>query len=323
MPQSDASVPAVERTWISGRNGGKRREVFVPNAAMREVHEQVISRMRRRLDPLPESSYGAVRGRSALDCARRHQFARFVYKLDLFRAYPSVRVDWVKAVLQETQIQLWMDPVAVEEFARGYLMMPGGIGLMTGTPAAPDLFNRVAANRLDEQMLEFAERWDLTYTRYLDDLVFSSEDRPIVPRKRQAICEVVRRSGFRINYRKTGYYDLAKRPVLITGFMLGYQNDSNARKVYAEYGLNFVPRIFSVKPRWLEQTYGLLYCFSNGINRISAEMVEGRMGVMRGLSPWSQNHTAKRIWRLYFAAVRSKTRPRTPLSEVEQVLARL
>ncbi|TAK89758.1 hypothetical protein EPO04_01480 [Patescibacteria group bacterium] len=321
--RSITAPPATERRFINGRNGGKRREVFVPNAAMREVHAQVIRETRLQLG-IPSHNFGGVRGGSAVRCAMQHWGNHYVYKLDLYNAYPSVRPEWLYPVLAEVKSELWVDQVGMEDFVRRYLATPRGRGLMTGTPAATDLFNQVAARKLDEALIELAERWSLTYTRYIDDLVFSSWE-PIGRRKREAIRAVIKRSGFRLNYKKTGYYDVARRPVMITGLRLGAgpsagEASDDINRAFAIY----LPR------KWLQGLEGSMYCLVNGkSNRVGKAIepgvVEGRMGALRehlALGGFPFDRQAALVWRKY-TYVKPITRPKVPLSPMEEWLQRL
>ena len=87
--------------------------------------------------------------------------------------------------------------------------------LPQGAPTSPAMAN-LAAHRLDVRLTALARSWGGRYTRYADDLAFSG-DRGWgsgTSRLVDAIEEVVRDEGFRLNARKTGVMPRAGRQVL-------------------------------------------------------------------------------------------------------------
>jgi hypothetical protein len=70
---------------------------------------------------------------------------------------------------------------------------------------------------LDRPLRILAEMYGLRYSRYLDDLLFSSVRTRIGERKRARIRRVVENSGHELAVHKTHVCDLKKGPVLICG----------------------------------------------------------------------------------------------------------
>ena len=76
-------------------------------------------------------------------------------------------------------------------------------GLPQGAPTSPQLANLVC-RRLDQRLAGLARRMGFQFTRYADDLTFSSDDRMAkVDRLASAVNEIVRDCGFELNVRKT------------------------------------------------------------------------------------------------------------------------
>lgn len=87
--------------------------------------------------------------------------------------------------------------------------------LPQGAPTSPAMAN-LAAHRLDVRLNALARSWGGRYTRYADDLAFSG-DRGWgrgTSRLVDAIEEIVRDEGFRLNPRKTGVMPRAGRQTL-------------------------------------------------------------------------------------------------------------
>ena len=74
-----------------------------------------------------------------------------------------------------------------------------------GAPTSGAVCNWVAHNRIDKPLLELCQQWDMAYTRYADDLAFSSAknlSRGEVNRFIKDAIKIVRAGGYQINHKK-------------------------------------------------------------------------------------------------------------------------
>jgi hypothetical protein len=162
-------------------------------------------------------------------------------------------------------------------------------GLVTGGPASPDLFNLFAECVIDSRLRYVAtECHNLVYTRYLDDLTFSS-DNVIGGKKRKQIREVLVSAGFNINHAKSKVLDLAKthQAAVING--VGIERS----------GRFFLPR------KALRELELLLHRASSlveagGLPLPDQYVIHGKMGVFESLT--SKTHSTnreKRVLEIY------------------------
>jgi RNA-directed DNA polymerase len=134
-------------------------------------------------------------------------------KQDLESAVQSIR--WASGFLREAQMDWreapWMESEVrdtAKEFeaklAKYQSQHPARRrGLPQGAPTSPQLANLVC-RRLDQRLAGLARRMGFQFTRYADDLTFSSDDRMAkVDRLAAAVNEIVRDCGFELNDRKT------------------------------------------------------------------------------------------------------------------------
>ncbi len=92
--------------------------------------------------------------------------------------------------------------------------------LPQGAPSSPVLSNLVL-KRLDARMAGLAKKYQATYSRYADDLCFSSNNpdlNHIIP----AIDEIIRDTGYKLNHSKTRVIRRAKRQI-ITGCVVNQE----------------------------------------------------------------------------------------------------
>ena len=153
----------------------KRRVISAPNAPMRLLHQRLIQRLRQIPCQMP-FAVGARPGGSPRAALRPHLDARYIYTLDIKDAFPSVKRDVLAETLFRLDPDLGESPDEIAGFLDGYCFDARRGGLVIGAPASPDLFNIYAAEVLDRRLADLIKRHGLRYTRYIDDLTFSSKN---------------------------------------------------------------------------------------------------------------------------------------------------
>lgn len=307
----DLDAPHVSRQFITTKSG-KRREIFVPNGAMRKVHKRLLEELKKHSsNPWPRRDDPCRR--SPVANAAAHAGNGYVYKVDLYNAFPSVRIDWLEDVLSELSPSLWEGSGSLNRFLLDHVVHPNGNGLMVGMPSSRALFERVAAERLDRTLVPYARASGLTYTRYLDDLVFSSWS-PIGSRKSARIRKAIKESGFRINFSKTGMHDVTQRPVIVTGIRLGIVTPPQEHVHWADFAGTsmFIPN------KLLSRLEGMIHAYSRGAD-ISVSQIEGTMGVLREFHRYEfpVYPALLRVWRAYLE-VRPILRPKASLDGADE-----
>ncbi len=223
LPEPPAYRKAVIRDKNPLAGTCRKRELAVPNLGLMVIHWRLNSLLRQLSYP-QEAVTGSRPGFNPYRNVLPHRHHRFLYLLDIKGAYGQVRTDrltyWLAQYLgaideEETEVV-----EKTRQFLVDYCLLENG-GLLTGTPASPDLFNFYAAHEIDLELLLIAEKYQLTYTRYLDDLTFSAAT-PIGKKKRQEIRAVLERALLPINHRKSQVLDLKKGAAVITGIGLAY-----------------------------------------------------------------------------------------------------
>ncbi len=243
LPAPTSGKPSFKHIKINDINRAsghsrKARPISVPNKSMIRLQQAFVSSLRALCIKMP-SAKGCLPGCSPAKNIRFHQdlrrkrgfrFNRYFVLYDLKGAYQNVQLS--KLVEMGLIIDLETDEDEFRRFLESYCFDSNsehGGGIYTGSPSSPDLFNLYAECFLDRFLRDISKEHGLTYTRYLDDLVFSSSW-PMGQMTRKKICKVIREAGFEISSKKAQVLDLKKGPIVING--IGLRDD----------GTTFLPR---------------------------------------------------------------------------------
>jgi RNA-directed DNA polymerase len=113
-------------------------------------------------------AHGFVQRRSIRTNADRHVGKRWVLNIDLEDFFPSIHFGRVRGALEAKPLRV--EPEAAKVIAQ--ICTNGGV-LPQGAPTSPMLAN-IVCGKLDGDLVALARRHNLWYTRYCDDLTFSS-----------------------------------------------------------------------------------------------------------------------------------------------------
>ncbi|MCY7358589.1 MAG: reverse transcriptase family protein, partial [Rudanella sp.] len=161
---------------IPKKRGGKRT-IHAPVVPLKVI-QQCLNLMLQCVFTPHQAATGFVVGKSIADNARPHVGRPYVYNLDLTDFFPSVDFHRVKACLKLPPFNLTgnREPLA---FLIANLCCvqhpndPKRAFLPQGAPTSP-IFSNVVCQQLDRRLTGLAKRFGATYTRYADDLTFSS-----------------------------------------------------------------------------------------------------------------------------------------------------
>jgi RNA-directed DNA polymerase len=200
---------------------GKVRLISAPDRRLKFLQRQLatlLDQLYRVRDPV----HGFVLTRSVKTNAEAHGQRRFVINLDLKDFFPTITANRISGLLRALDVN---DRVA-EIVARLCCLNDY---LPQGAPTSPVLSNMICY-RLDTELLQIAKGARAIYTRYADDISFSSYQPPtplfegalpavgrfspdvLAPRLREAFQS----NGFTINPEKAHYADRNSRRI-ITG----------------------------------------------------------------------------------------------------------
>lgn len=152
------------RTFTIPKGKGKRT-ISAPRISLKIIQKWFSYHLSYNLK-FSENVFGFIPGRSAIDAANVHCGAKWVYNLDVEDYFPSISIQMVKNKLIDIGYTEYSSELISKLVCRKSF-------LVQGSPASPVLSNLVFMD-LDDIFTELAEKYNLKYTRYADDIVFSS-----------------------------------------------------------------------------------------------------------------------------------------------------
>jgi len=151
----------------------------------------------------PNVSHAFEKEKSIITNARIHRNKRFVLNLDLENFFDSFHFGRVQGYFEKNNNFKLPHDVAV---ILAQLTCYQG-HLPQGAPSSPIITNLISQT-LDAYLLRVAKKYKLDYTRYADDLTFSTNDKHFVENQEYFLTEAsaaIKRAGFSINKKKTRF----------------------------------------------------------------------------------------------------------------------
>ena len=208
------------KTFNVPKKEGGQRQIEAPNLELKRV----LGRLNNYLQSVylfekSSAAYGFIVGvsndddrRNVLTNARKHLHKPWLLNVDLLDFFHAVSRDKVYEIFRNKPFNFKRnlpDLLADLTTYQGHLPM--------GTPTSPVLSN-FACRDLDRELLIFSENMLWTYTRYADDMSFSSQQQ-IDRNKLDSVRGIIQKAGFEVNQRKTRIYG-PDDPKIVTGLLL-------------------------------------------------------------------------------------------------------
>jgi RNA-directed DNA polymerase len=175
-------VPTCERYTcftIAKRSGGERR-ICTPATALKIVQAKLNQVLQRVYEP-KACVHGFAVEKSIVTNASVHSRKRYVLNADLENFFPSINFGRVRGMFMAAPYKL--NPSVATVLAQ---ICCFDNQLPQGAPSSPVVSNMICA-KLDSQLQRLAQRNRCTYTRYADDLAFSTS----MPSFPEALATVV------------------------------------------------------------------------------------------------------------------------------------
>ncbi|RWM39973.1 MAG: RNA-directed DNA polymerase [Mesorhizobium sp.] len=217
---------------IDKKSGGKRTiKAPAPKLKKLQAHlshvlYQCLAEIERGSDAKP-ISFGFRRDRSISENALRHKRRRWVLNLDLEDFFPSFNFGRVRGFFLKDKA-FGLHPEVATTIAQ---IACDGAALPQGSPCSP-VISELIAQILDMRLVRLAKKYGVTYTRYADDITFSTSQKdfptglgsvdpndPAVWHLSEELVGKIVTSGFAINDAKTRMHFRSSRQT-VTGLVV-------------------------------------------------------------------------------------------------------
>jgi RNA-directed DNA polymerase len=206
---------------VKGRTG-RPRIVHHPARPLKAMQRWLLRRVLFSV-PVHDAAMAYEKGRGIRVNAERHRKSRFLLRMDFKGFFPSLTTDDVQETLRRALEKGKLDASWNIDDSALFLSLVCRFGrLVIGAPTSPKLSNAICFE-LDEQLNSIANRFDVVYTRYADDLFFSTKRANVLSQVETAVGQVISSIGhpklLKINLSKTRHSSMRGRRV-VTGLVL-------------------------------------------------------------------------------------------------------
>ena len=218
-----SAQPTYTKFQVAKRGGGMR-DIAAPIPQLKLLQQRLANILQNCLEeirsmygrddagPNPDQViHGFVRRRSIVSNARQHRHRRFVFNADLQDFFPSINFGRVRGFFLKDK-HFSLQP-SVSTLLAQIACFEGA--LPQGSPCSPVISNLIG-HILDVHLVRLAARHGCTYTRYADDLTFSTNERhfPLQIAEEtlaasnmwtvgRELAHLISKSGFVVNPKKT------------------------------------------------------------------------------------------------------------------------
>ena len=208
---------------IPKRNGSGVRVIAHPARELKYVQRIVAKAYFGKLC-VHEAATAYRKGANIRDHACRHKGAKYLLKMDFKDFFPSIRPhDLIECFEKAHKTEL--DEINKDALSRLFFYRPSRrsktLQLSIGAPTSPIISNSVMYD-FDSELSIYASKNNITYSRYADDLAFSSNQKGLLRDAEEKVIEIVdkmRRPRLKINSEKTVHIS-AKHNMHLTGLVL-------------------------------------------------------------------------------------------------------
>ncbi|MBI3487426.1 MAG: RNA-directed DNA polymerase [Acidobacteria bacterium] len=209
------------RSFQIPKKNGAHRIINAPYPSLLEcqrwINDNILSIVK-----IHDCAKGYLKNTSIIDHVEPHLGNNVVLLLDLKDFFPNITINRIIPVFRNLGYSQQVS-LALSKICTLNDILP------QGAASSPSLSN-IICNRLDKRIACYSEKNDINYTRYADDLCFSSKH--IEPHKIKMILKIINSEGFLINSSKYRLLGPQSSQKIITGINIsnGAMKISNTYK---------------------------------------------------------------------------------------------
>ena len=170
------------RSFSLDKKSGGKRYIFAPKTELKKIQKKIYEEILKKIEP-SEFAHGFRENHSTVTNAKQHLGAEIIYCLDIKDFFPSIKYNQVMDCFRDMGYSGLVSSLLASLCSMPYRDYQGNDkwrlrtykenNLPQGAPTSPALSNLVC-RVLDNELDWIAQNHDFKYTRYADDLAFSS-----------------------------------------------------------------------------------------------------------------------------------------------------
>lgn len=155
-------------------NGKKRRiDAINPKSKLYHLQKKILNNFLINI-PLPNCACGFVEGKNYLDFLKPHCNKKYYMRLDIKSFFASIKIEHIKKIFEEyILINDGKKKMQVINDLTELVTLNGS--LPQGSVTSPYISN-VFFRRIDIRIRNYCRKFNVEYTRYADDMLFSSNE---------------------------------------------------------------------------------------------------------------------------------------------------
>ncbi|MBI9060288.1 MAG: RNA-directed DNA polymerase [Labilibaculum sp.] len=202
---------------IPKKRGGVRI-LNIPSKKLRFVQRLLLDFLSENFET-HKCAYGFVKGKSIVDNAKLHVNKKHVVCYDIKDFFPSITGRRIYGMLQQYPFNANKDVARIiANIATYYDDEKSEKILPQGSPTSPYLANMIC-RKMDSRIFNFFKEKNIHYTRYADDLTFSTNDSKKIELILKNVPRFIKEEGFELNNSKTRVQNYYKRQI-VTGIIV-------------------------------------------------------------------------------------------------------
>ena len=211
---------------IPKRHGNGSRTIAQPTQELKVLQKMVLDRFFSSL-PIHECAKAYCKNINIKDNALAHAENQYLLKMDFHDFFPSITSDAFISHIEKNGIELSIgDKISVKKLFFWTKKRNIVHRLSIGAPSSPFISNTIMYE-FDCIIYNLTSKMNITYTRYADDLTFTTNTKDIlfnIPDMVEKICAKLDYPKLKINREKT-IFSSKKNNRHITGLVINNQNN--------------------------------------------------------------------------------------------------
>lgn len=177
------------------KGDGEKRLITAPKGKLKVIQKWILVNFLEKY-AVAKCATAFIKGKQGIRInAESHRCNKYILEFDLKDFFPNIGFWDVQNLFLRMNLSRKLSILFTKLCTfNGYLPQ--------GAITSPYISNLICYD-LDLKLLELCDAYDITYTRYADDLTFSSNDLYLLLSIMQEISNIIHYYGFKINYEKT------------------------------------------------------------------------------------------------------------------------